>query len=87
MFQEYSSRKVGIHRRQLVNVYGEIANDINNELSQKLNLISMSVEEEMEPLTKIMVAQIEKLVEMYETNAYYLKDITDISIESANAVQ
>ena len=87
MFQEYSSRKAEIHRRQLVNVYDEIANDINNELSQKLKQISMSVEEEMEPLTKIMVAQMEKIAEMYVTNEYYLKDITDISIESANAVQ
>ena len=59
--------------RHLTNFAESASRDINSELKQKADLISNSFADEIEPVAAV-------LSEMYETNEYHIRDITDTTL-------
>ncbi|XP_053393703.1 uncharacterized protein LOC123525510 [Mercenaria mercenaria] len=72
-----SDRKMNTYERRLRNFADVALNHMTSELEQKTQLIGNSFAEEVEPVAAIAEENLETLSKMYETNEYYIRDITD----------
>lgn len=85
--KELAQRKINSIERRLKHSADITSNSMKTELRQKTQMIGQSFVDELEPITYAIVQQLENLGRMYETNEYYIRDISNAVMEVVNEAE